>query len=661
MNAPVPPGSRLPPPTPELLQLTLEHLEEIVYAVRFDGTDYRRGEATYVSPRVAELVGFSADDFARDPTLWFNRIHPDDVASVKASTRAILASGRSGLRTYRVKRLQGDYRWFEDRVVPQLNERNEVIGVFGLARDVTERHNSAQQLEEAEGRLRELIESIPDGLVVIDADSQIVLVNREAEEMFGYTREEMIGLPIERLVPERFTRTHTTAREQFMRAPRQRPMGTGLDLVAAHKDLSEFPVEISLSPFRAGTQSFVNVTIRDIRERQELERQLRQSQKMEAVGRLAGGLAHDFNNLLTVIEGYTDALFDRVELNESRGDLLEIKAAAHRASALTRQLLAYGRRQVRHLAVVDLNAVVDSTGSMLRRVIGEHVALTVSLAPDLQPVRVDTHQMEQVVVNLVLNARDAMPDGGVLTIVTKNVHLDTDVGVGRGTVPPGEYVALIVTDTGHGMGPEVLAHAFDPFFTTKGPGVGSGLGLSVVDGIVSQSGGRTSIRSEPGRGCTVTVCLPAVAEAVARETDHHVPARGQATATAATVLLVEDESGVRELMRRILTRAGYHVLTARDGEEGVRASAEHRATIDLLVTDVIMPIMGGRALAEKLREARPELRVLFVSGYSAAALPLFERDGEKVTLLEKPFTSAKFIDAVRLLLEPALDGPSTKP
>lgn len=250
-----------------------------------------------------------------------------------------------------------------------------------------------------------------------------------------------------------------------------------------------------------------------------------------------------------------------------------------------------------------------------------------------------------------------MPDGGDLTIATSDVTLTDDDGTVEGVMATRDYVALEVTDTGRGMDPEVLARAFDPFFTTKPPGAGSGLGLSVVDGIVSQSGGRTSIRTEAGSGCTVTIHLPTAAGDVSQmPPEKATPAAVEASPPAVTVLVVEDEAGVRELMRRILTRAGYRVLTARDGGEGLVVSDEHRGVIDLAITDVVMPLMGGRLLAEKLREKRPDLRVLFVSGYSAAALPFFEGDAEKATLLEKPFTSAAFLDAVQRLLDPLASG-----
>ncbi|MGH9720552.1 MAG: response regulator [Bryobacteraceae bacterium] len=378
---------------------------------------------------------------------------------------------------------------------------------------------------------------------------------------------------------------------------------------------------------------------------QRLEEQLRQSQKMEAVGRLAGGVAHDFNNLLTVISGYASLLIEKIAPGQMREDIEKIESAAYRAATLTRQLLAFSRQQVLQPRVLDLNTVVSSMEDLLRRLIGENIALVTMLAGGLGKVRADRSQIEQVIMNLTVNARDAMPSGGRLLIESKNVQIESDTE--SPFLTPGAYVTLMVSDTGHGMDAGTAAHIFEPFFTTKEMGKGTGLGLSTVYGIVEQSSGKLTVDSKPGEGAVFKVFLPVVADP---EIDEEVPQPAiRSYPRTATVLLVEDEAPVRDYVRTVLTGAGYRIIEAANGEEATRASAKHQDRIDLVLTDVVMPGMSGPDLMDRLRETRDDLMVLYMSGYDRDLLDKRALD-HSVNFLPKPFTPKTLLAAVAEVL-----------
>ncbi len=396
-------------------------------------------------------------------------------------------------------------------------------------------------------------------------------------------------------------------------------------------------------------------TQRDITDLKRLEDQLRQAQKMEAVGRLAGGVAHDFNNLLTAILGSVELLLRELEpASPLRQDAAEIKKAGERAAALTRQLLAYSRRQVLNPEVLDLNRVVADMDRMLQRLIGEDVDLLTRPAPDLDAVRADRGQIEQVLVNLVLNARDAMPQGGKLTIETANVELDPGYVETHEGARAGAYALLAVSDTGSGMDAETTAHLFEPFFTTKEVGKGTGLGLATVYGIVKQSEGYITAYSEPGHGTTFKIYLPrAAAPGAASPTPPAPPApQGKATARGSeTILVVEDEEAVRSLSRRALEASGYTVLAAADGPDAVRLLERYRGPIHLVLTDVIMPGMNGRELAQRLVQRRPGLRVLYMSGYPGDAIVHRGALEPGTAFLQKPFMPEDLARKVREVLD----------
>ena len=380
------------------------------------------------------------------------------------------------------------------------------------------------------------------------------------------------------------------------------------------------------------------------------EEQLRQSQKVEAIGRLAGGIAHDFNNLLTIINGYTELLLARLPSQDRTSrDINEIRKAGMRAASLTRQLLAFSRKQILEPKILDMNAIVVELEKMLQRLIGEDVRLTIAQAPGLRRIKADPGQVEQVIMNLVVNARDAMPQGGNLTLETSNVDLDEAYAARHVGVRPGAYVMLAVSDTGCGIDKESMTHIFEPFYTTKGPGKGTGLGLSTVYGIVKQSGGNVWAYSEPGRGTTFKIYLPQAEGTVDRQ-----PRDGQRAGIARgseTLLLVEDQKELRELVREMLEMNGYTVVAAGDGLEALEICQRHEGRIDLMLSDVVMPQMGGRELAQRLATLRPEMKVLYMSGYTSNAIVHHGILDPGTVLLQKPFTPDGLARKVREVLD----------
>ena len=513
-----------------------------------------------------------------------------------------------------------------------------------------ERKESEKALRKSEAAFRGLFEAAPDAIVLVNEDGRITLVNAQAESVFGYTREELIGQPMEMLLPERFRERHIGHRPAYQANPTIRRMGVGLELFALRKDGVEIPVEVGLSSLQTNEGARVLSIIRDVSERKQLELQFFQAQKMEAIGRLAGGVAHDFNNHLGIIIGYSELLLERLGANDPlRKNAGMIKEAGLRSASLTRQLLAFSRRQIFEPRILDLNEVVSELEKMLRPLIGEDIELVTSLDPVLGKVRGDSTQMEQVIMNLAANARDAMPQGGRLTIETTNVDLDEAYAKAHVTAHAGPHVMLAVSDTGMGMAPETLAHIYEPFFTTKEKSKGTGLGLAMVYGIVKQSGGWIWVYSEPGHGTTFKIYLPRV-EAGIREAEAEV-ASPVSLKGEETILVVEDEAMLRELACEFLQSSGYTVLEAANGAEAIEISKRHQGPIHLLMTDAVMPGMSGRELAQRLVGARPDMKVLYVSGYTDDVVlrnGLLEPDR---AFLQKPFTKDALTNKVRAVLE----------
>ena len=508
-----------------------------------------------------------------------------------------------------------------------------------------ERQRAEEQLRESETRYRLLFESNPEPMWVYDTGTlRFLAVNEAAVRRYGYARAEFLAMTVRDIRP---ASEHANLEKMLQRAA-----GSLHTTGVRHrrKDGSILEVEIVSDDLVFAGRPARLVRAEDVTERRQLEAQLRQAQKMEAVGQLAGGIAHDFNNLLTAILGSSELLLESLAPDHpGRDEAHECRKAALRAADLTRQLLAYSRRQVLAPRLLHLNEVVAEMDKMLRRLIGEEIDLRTVLAPDLGAVRADPSQLQQVIVNLAVNARDAMPGGGQLIISTANVVLEGSGAVADTVVVPGAYVMLAVSDSGIGMDPDTQARAFEPFFTTKPTGQGTGLGLATVDGIVKQSGGYIQLTSAPGRGTTFSIHLPRVAATA--EPAHADAVAAMSLGGSDTVLLVEDQEEVRVVTHKLLSRRGYHVLVAASGAEALALAERYTDPIQLLVTDVVMPGMSGRELSRRLAPTRPGMKVLFLSGYPDESILQRGALEPGVAFLQKPFSAQGLAGKVREVLD----------
>jgi len=517
--------------------------------------------------------------------------------------------------------------------------------------EALERARERQALRRHERLVREIIDANPSLIFVKDWEGRFVLVNQATAEIYGTTVDGLVGKTDADFNPNAEEVAHFLRDDREVMASGRPKFVPEEPVTNPHTKQTRWFQTIKL-PLRLPGEEAVTMlgVATEITERKLLEEQLLQSQKMEAVGQLAGGVAHDFNNILTAIVGYSDLLAAELGDNaQQREDIEEIRKAARRAAALTRQLLSFSRKQVLEPRIVDVNGVVLNLDKMLRSLMSENIELETQLAEDLDAARVDPNQLEQVIMNLAINARDAMPDGGTVTIETANATLGEDYAAKHVSVIPGVYVMLAVTDTGCGMTEATKARIFEPFFTTKPAGRGTGLGLSTVYGIVKQSGGNIWLYSEPNKGTTFKIYLPAV-DALPEDIGKAAPVEAERQGSG-TVLVVEDDEQLRRLTHRALAAQGYEVLEADRGRSALDAARRHEGPIDLLVTDLVMPDTNGPKLAETLRAARPGLRVLFMSGYPEGAIVHHGMLEAGVAYLAKPFTTEAITRKVREVLE----------
>lgn len=503
--------------------------------------------------------------------------------------------------------------------------------------------SARQLLKDRDKKFRLLFQDNPQPMWVFDRKSQAFLeVNAAAATLYGYSREEFLRMRMADLLVEEDAGSFAREVQSDTKPPGR---------IWRHRTKSgrQIEIETAVHEIEYGGRKAALAVLMDVTGRRQLEEQLRQSQKMEAVGMLAGGVAHDFNNLLTIIAGYTQLILNNLGPHDpNRHSAEQIMKAGERAAALTRQLLAFSRRQVLQPKVLDLNVLVKSLTAMLQRLIGEDIDLRLLPGADLGRVSADPGQLEQVIMNLVVNARDAMPKGGVLTIETRNVEFDEQYAAGHLNVKPGPHVLLAVSDTGQGMDEATRERLFEPFFTTKTVGKGTGLGLSTVFGIVRQSGGSVEVYSEPTRGTSVKVYLPRMDQPISIEIEE---AKRKVARGTETILLVEDDEMVRNLVRETLEREGYQLLDAAEPVAALRIAGNYKGTIQLLITDVVMPKNSGRDLAEQLIRQRPDLKVLYMSGYADNTIVGSGLLEQEVAFLQKPFTPGALAQKVREVLE----------
>jgi len=623
----------------ERFRALIEHGADAVALVAPDGT------MLFASQSTERLLGFSPAELVGRP--GFERIHPDDLPGVRATLSEIAAlPGSPRAMGLRWRHKDGSWRYIDAVAVNRLAE--PAVGAIVINfRDQTERRQAETALREQEERYRTLVEGVRDVIFALSPEGTITSLNPAFETITGWRREEWVGRPFEKLVH-----------------PEDLPFALELLGRVVRGDLravSQFRVSTAKHDYRMGEFSATPQLLegrligilgigRDVTERVQLEQQLRQAQKMEAVGRLAGGIAHDFNNILTAITGYADLLLEDLRPTDSRHqDVAEIRKAADRAAGLTRQLLAFSRQQVLQPSVIDVKTLVGDLQKMLGRLLGEDVALATQLAPDTGRVKADPGQLEQVLMNLAVNSRDAMPQGGKLTLETSNVDLSEGYAAEHYPAQPGSYVMIAVTDTGTGMSEETQAHMFEPFFTTKEKGKGTGLGLATVYGIIKQSGGFIWVYSELEHGTTFKIYLPRVQESV--DVAKAAAARPRAARGSETVLLAEDEAPVRAVARQVLERHGYTVLEAPSAEAALDIAVRYSGAIHLLLTDVIMPGLSGRELATRLADLRPEARVIFMSGYTDDAVTRHGVLEPGLAYLQKPFTPDALGQKVREVLD----------
>jgi len=620
----------------ERYRLVAEHIQDVILLVDLEG------RIAFANRRGEELTGYTAAE-VRDRPLA-SLLSPEGGAAAEARIRAACSDPDVDpfFETELVRR-DGSRVWIEANVA-NVHKDGQLVGRLAVMRDISSRRHTEAALRETSQTLRTLIDASPVAIMSLDLGGRVTLWNRSAERMFGWSHPEILGqlLPT---VPE-------DKRAEFEAAIAQNRRGEAsvYETQRKRKDGSLVNVLTSTAAIldSEGRVAATMAIIVDVTEQKQLEEQLRQAVKMEGIGRLAGGIAHDFNNLLTVIAGRIYLLMSQLPAGHAmRPDLQLIEQTGERAATLTKQLLAFSRKQILAPIVLDLNDVVTSMKQLLERVLGEDVDLIIELDPSLGRVLTDQGQLEQVILNLAVNARDAMPDGGQLVLETSNVEVDETYLRQHVDLHPGSYVALAVTDNGIGMAAATLARIFEPFFTTKEVGRGTGLGLATAYGIVRQSNGHITVYSEPGHGTTFRVYLPKaegnVAATVAVETT--TPSGTE------TVLLVEDDLNLRTLAHAILQQQGYIVLEAEDAADAIRIADQYAGSVHLLITDVVMPKMNGPAMARAIQEHRPDAKVLYMSGYTDEAIVRHGVLEPGTPFLQKPFTPGTLVRKIRQVLD----------
>ena len=628
-----------------LYRSLVERIPGIFYIAEFGAT----APWHFVSPQIENYLGLTPEEWLADSGNWLKHIHPDDRELVLAEEQRIVETGTAFFAEYRMVSREGRVFWFRDESLIHRAEDSRPPVLYGILYDITAQKEAENEVRESEERLRLALEAANLGMWLWSPETDAILWDERECALYGLKPNQAPA------TSARFIEfVHAEDREWVRQAVREglRTGNTyGVEYRVLWPDGSEHWLASAGRALRdaTGKARIVRGISYDITSRRGLEDQLRRVQKMEAVGQLAGGIAHDFNNLLTIIHGHVELLSQRLPLGSAEArDVSAIKLAADRAAAITGQLLAFGRKQVLQPRALDLRAVVAEVATLLRHLVGATVELQVELGRGPMWVRADESQIEQVVLNLVVNARDAMPEGGKVTLSVDRFDADASAMRPRPGMPHGNYVRITVRDTGVGMNTETQARIFEPFFTTKALGKGTGLGLATVYGVVKQSGGWIWVDSAPGAGTTFEILFPEVSP----ETE--TPSAAKPSVRSArgheTVLLVDDEEDVRTVLCDSLSAQGYNVLRAGSGQEALAVAAKHPGKIDVLITDTIMPGMDGPKLARSLREARPETKVLYISGYTEDASLFANGLLRNEAFLQKPFPLDSLSQKVRALV-----------
>jgi PAS domain S-box-containing protein len=614
------------------------------------------GRIVDANPAYQRMLGYSAAELAERTV--FDLTHPEDLARNRQLYGELIAGVRDSYQIEkRFVRKDGSIFWGLLTVHTVQDESGRTTDHIGLVEDVSAYHRSQEELVASTERLRAVLDSAVEGIVLIDTAGSIQSVNPSVQRMFGYPPEELLGKNVKVLMPAPYREEHDGYLSRYEETGEARIIGIGRQVRGQRRDGSTFPLDLAVSEVRHGGEVFFLGTLRDITERLRLESEVRQFQKMEAIGRLAGGVAHDFNTLLGTIRGYSEMLLSALPHDGAPHLHVEqIHRAALRGAQLTRQLLVFSRRQEVEAQVVDLERLLADVEVMLDRLIREDIELIRQVEPGLGRVWGDPGELHQVLLNLIVNACDAMPQGGSLRLSLTNVEADQEIAIEEGRLPPGPYVLLQLADTGMGMEEEVRKRIFEPFFTTKEPGKGTGLGLSTVHAIVRRSKGGIAVSSQPGQGTTFRIHLPRAGEAAREEVEAAPPPEKTVPAAKAdrddgAILLVEDDDMFRGLLQQVLETEGYQVLTAENPAVAGALAAANGATVRLLLSDMVMPGGTGAALATSLRSCAPELKVILMSGYTDDALTSREADLTIAdAFLEKPFATRDLLRQIRELL-----------